>query len=131
MQAYKIKTGRRAEFIDVTDIVRRAVAEAGVADGVCYMSVPHTTAGITINESADPAVQQDILAKLDELVPRGGDYRHSEGNADSHIKASLMGSSVAVPVESGRLALGTWQAIYLCEFDGPRPRSLVVKVIKG
>jgi len=131
MQTFRIKTGRRAEFIDVTDIVRRAVAEAAVADGVCCVSVPHTTAGIMINESADPAVQHDILAKLDELAPRGGDYQHSEGNADSHIKASLMGSSVAVPVESGRLALGTWQAIYLCEFDGPRPRSLVVKVIKG
>jgi secondary thiamine-phosphate synthase enzyme len=93
--------------------------------------VPHTTAGITINESADPAVQSDILAKLEQLVPRDDGYGHSEGNADSHIKASIMGSSVSVPVESGRLALGTWQAIYFCEFDGPRTRSLVVKVIKG
>jgi len=131
MQTFRIKTGRRAEFVDVTDIVRRAVAEAGVEDGVCCACVPHTTAGITINESADPAVRQDILAKLEELAPHNGDYRHSEGNADSHIKAGLMGSSVVVPVESGRLALGTWQAIYFCEFDGPRTRSLIVKVIKG
>jgi secondary thiamine-phosphate synthase enzyme len=131
MQTFRIKTSRRAEFIDVTDIVQRAVAEAGVAEGVCLAYVPHTTAGITINESADPAVQQDILAKLEQLAPRDDGYRHSEGNADSHIKASLMGSSVAIPVEAGRLALGTWQAVYFCEFDGPRSRSLIVKITKG
>lgn len=131
MQSLTIKTGKRAEFIDVTDIVRRAVAEAGVADGVCHVFVPHTTAGITINESADPDVQRDILGALERFAPRGAGYLHSEGNANSHIKASLMGSSVAVPVESGRLVLGTWQAIYFCEFDGPRTRSLIVKVLKG
>ena len=131
MQTFRIKTSRRAEFIDVTDMVRRAVAEAGVAEGVCLAYVPHTTAGITINESADPAVQQDILAKLEQFAPRDDGYRHSEGNADSHIKASLMGSSVAIPVEAGRLALGTWQAVYFCEFDGPRSRSLIVKITKG
>jgi len=112
-------------------MVQRAVAEAGVSDGVCLAYVPHTTAGITINESADPAVQQDILAKLEQFAPRDDGYRHSEGNADSHIKASLMGSSVAIPVQAGRLALGTWQAVYFCEFDGPRSRSLIVKITKG
>ena len=129
MQTFKVKTHKQAEFIDVTDTVRRAVAESKVADGVCCVYAPHTTAGVTINEGADPAVRADILEKLEELVPRSDRYRHLEGNADSHIKASLVGSSVLVPIEAGRPALGTWQAIYFCEFDGPRTRSLLVKII--
>ena len=131
MKTFKVKTHSRAEFVDVTGTVQRAVAQSGVSDGMCYVYVPHTTAGITINESADPAVQADILDKLEELAPRSPRYRHMEGNADSHIKASLMGSSAVIPVESGRLTLGTWQAIYFCEFDGPRSRSLLVQVVSS
>ena len=131
MRTFKVKTHRRAEFIDVTDTVRGAVAESEVSEGVCYVYVPHTTAGVTINESADPAVQADILRKLEDLIPRDDGFRHAEGNSDSHIKASLMGSTVVIPIESGRLALGTWQAIYFCEFDGSRTRSLLVKVVVG
>ena len=131
MKTFKVKTHSRAEFVNVTDIVQRAVAQSGVSDGMCYVYVPHTTAGITINESADPAVQADILDKLEEMAPRSPHYRHLEGNADSHVKASLMGSSAAIPVESGRLTLGTWQAIYFCEFDGPRSRSLLVQVVSS
>lgn len=131
MKMFKVKTHSRAEFVDVTGTVQRAVAQSGVSDGMCYVYVPHTTAGITINESADPAVQADILDKLEELAPRSPRYRHLEGNADSHIKTSLMGSSAVIPVESGRLTLGTWQAIYFCEFDGPRSRSLLVQVVSS
>ena len=131
MKTFKVKTHNRAEFADVTGTVQRAVAQSGISDGMCYVYVPHTTAGITINESADPAVQADILDKLEELAPRSSRYRHREGNADSHIKASLMGSSVVIPVESGLLTLGTWQAIYFCEFDGPRSRSLLVQVVSS
>lgn len=131
MQTFKVKTQKRAEFIDVTDMVRRAVAESGVTEGICCACAPHTTAGVTINESADPAVQADILRKLEEIVPRDDRYRHSEGNSDSHIKASMMGASAVIPIQSGRLALGTWQAIYFCEFDGPRDRTLLVQVIGG
>ncbi len=131
MKTFKVKTHSRAEFVDVTGTVQHAVAQSGVSDGLCYVYVPHTTAGITINESADPAVQADILDKLEELAPRSHRYRHLEGNADSHIKASLMGSSAMIPIESGRLTLGTWQAIYFCEFDGPRSRSLLVQVVSS
>lgn len=131
MQTFKVQTHKRAEFIDVTDTVRRAAAESGVAEGICCVYAPHTTAGVTINESADPAVQADILRKLEEIVPRDDRYRHSEGNSDSHIKAGMMGAGATIPIESGRLALGTWQAIYFCEFDGPRTRSLLVQIIGG
>jgi secondary thiamine-phosphate synthase enzyme len=131
MRTFKIKTNTRAEFVDVTDTVRRAAAEAGVVDGMCFVYVPHTTAGITINEGADPAVQADIISHLEKLVPHHAAWRHTEGNADAHVKATLVGSSVAIPIEAGQLALGTWQAVYFCEFDGPRSRSLHVKVIKG
>jgi len=123
-----IRTSRRSEFVDITAEVAQVVRESGVVDGVVTVFVPHTTAGVTINENADPSVVRDILSTLEKLVPAGVGYTHSEGNADSHIKASLMGSSVQVFVESGRLALGTWQGIYFCEFDGPRTRHIWVKV---
>ena len=116
------------QFLDITDQVEGAVKESGIHEGVCTVFVPHTTAGITINENADPDVTRDIMDTLERLVPRGGSYRHTEGNADSHVKASLMGSSVDAFVENGRLVLGAWQAIYFCEFDGPRTRQVLVRV---
>jgi len=122
-----VKTSSRIEMVDITSSVQREISKAGVEDGLCLVYVPHTTAGITINEGADPAVCRDILDKLNELVPPGLGYRHTEGNADSHIKASLMGSSVSVIVENGRLVLGAWQKIFFCEFDGPRSRRAYIK----
>jgi secondary thiamine-phosphate synthase enzyme len=122
-----VKTTARSEMVDLTSLVQKEISKAGVADGVCLVYVPHTTAGITINEGADPSVCRDMVEKLNELVPPGAGYRHMEGNADSHIKASLMGSSVSVVVEKGRLLLGTWQKIFFCEFDGPRSRKVYVK----
>jgi secondary thiamine-phosphate synthase enzyme len=122
-----VKTTARSEMVDLTSLVQKEISKVGVAEGVCLVYVPHTTAGITINEGADPAVCRDMVEKLNELVPPGAGYRHTEGNADSHIKASLMGSSVSVVVEKGRLLLGTWQKIFFCEFDGPRSRKVYVK----
>ena len=123
-----VKTGSRNEMVDITSLVQKEISNTGVNDGVCVVYVPHTTAGVTINEGADPAVCTDIVRKLNELVPPNDGYRHMEGNADSHIKASLMGSSVTVLVEKGRLVLGTWQKIFFCEFDGPRSRKVYVKI---
>lgn len=123
-----IKTGTRTDLVDITSSVQKEVSKSGITDGICVVYVPHTTAGITINEGADPAVCRDILTKLNELVPPDAGYLHMEGNSDSHIKASLMGSSVFVIVESGRLVLGTWQKIFFCEFDGPRSRKVLIKV---
>ena len=127
MPGIAVKTTARSEMVDITSLVQKEIARAGVSEGVCVVYVPHTTAGITINEGADPAVCRDIIGKLNDLVPPNAGYRHMEGNADSHIKASLMGSSVSVPVEGGRLLLGTWQKIFFCEFDGPRSRRVYVK----
>jgi secondary thiamine-phosphate synthase enzyme len=123
-----VKTRSRTELVDITSAVQKEVSNRGGADGVCTVYVPHTTAGITINEGADPNVCRDITTKLNELVPPDAGYRHLEGNADSHIKASLVGSSVSLIVEKGRLVLGTWQKIFFCEFDGPRTRRVYVKI---
>ncbi len=109
----------------VNDVIRRS----GVEDGVCYLYVPHTTAGIIINENADPSVARDILDRLDALVPDKGSYQHLEGNAPAHIKSTLTGLSLTVPVDKGQLALGQWQGVFLCEFDGPRDRTIVVQVL--
>jgi secondary thiamine-phosphate synthase enzyme len=117
-------------MVDITARVREMVRRSGISDGICIVYVPHTTAGITVNENADPAVVADILEHLGKLVPQGR-YRHREGNADSHIKASLMGFSLALILEGGDLELGTWQGVFLCEFDGPRRRRVWVKVIPG
>ena len=122
-----VKTGSRIEMVDITSSVQKEVTSAGIADGICVVYVPHTTAGVTVNEGADPAVCTDIIRKLNELVPPNDGYRHMEGNSDSHIKTSLIGSSVTVIVENGRLVLGTWQKIFFCEFDGPRSRRVYVK----
>jgi secondary thiamine-phosphate synthase enzyme len=124
-----VKTNHRREMIDVTGQLRKAVAEAGMQEGIVLAFVPHTTAGITINENADPDVQRDLLAHLERLVPPAGPYRHVEGNSDAHIQASLLGSSVHVIVSEGRLALGTWQSVFFCEFDGPRTRSLWIETM--
>ena len=112
-------------------MIQKEVSKAETTDGICTVYVPHTTAGITVNEGADPAVCQDILAKLNELVPPDAGYRHMEGNSDSHIKASLMGSSVNLIVEDGRLLIGTWQKIFFCEFDGPRSRQITVSIMES
>lgn len=115
-------------MVDITSLVQKEVSKSGIAEGICTLYVPHTTAGVTVNEGADPAVCEDIIGKLNDLVPPHAGYRHMEGNADSHVKASLMGSSVSVIIEDGRLVLGTWQKIFFCEFDGPRSRKVYVKV---
>jgi secondary thiamine-phosphate synthase enzyme len=128
---FEIQTRHRSEMIDLTAQVQEQVARSGVKNGLCHVWVPHTTAGITVNENADPAVRRDILAALDRLVPRDGDYRHSEGNSDGHIKSSLCGHNVTLLVESGALVLGTWQGVFFCEFDGPRRRSVLVKLLEG
>ena len=128
---FTVATSQTAHFVDITDHVLKAVADSKVHDGLVVVYVPHTTAGITINENADPTVQRDILTHLDKMIPPSGDYRHAEGNSPAHIKASLMGSSVTVIVAGGDLQLGKWQGIYLCEFDGPRRRRVQVKIIEG
>jgi len=130
MKAMSLRTQRRNEFLDITHEVSKAVSESGQTEGVAVVYVPHTTAGVTINENADPSVVHDILLTLEELVPhlRSG-YRHSEGNSDSHVKASVVGPSVTIPFEGGRLQLGTWQGVYFCEFDGPRYRHFMVQVV--
>src|SRR6202521_456777 len=124
MQILSVKTDRRTQLVDVTARVQRAVASSGVAAGICYLYVPHTTAAITINECADPDVARDVEVALDRLIPATGPYRHSEGNSDSHVKAVLVGGSQIVFVHGGKLALGRWQGIFFCEFDGPRNRKL-------
>jgi secondary thiamine-phosphate synthase enzyme len=129
LKAITVKTRRRCEFIDITSEVARAVKESDVDDGFALVYVPHTTAGVTINENADPDVVADVIDVLERLVPPGAGYRHREGNADSHVKASMMGSSVTVPVAGGTPALGTWQGIYFTEFDGPRTRRTIIEVI--
>ena len=127
-QAVEIDTGAREEMLDVTARVAQLVQASGVTDGTCYLFVPHTTAGVTINENADPEVRRDIVAALAGLVPRHASYHHREGNADAHVKASLVGHSQVIPVRQGRLVLGTWQGIFFCEFDGPRRRRIMVGV---
>ena len=131
IEEISISTTERAQFKDITAAVQEAVDKSKLMSGVCYVFVKHTTAGITINENADPAVREDIIRKLEDIVPPDAGYQHSEGNSDSHIKASLMGFSIALPIEAGELVLGEWQGIYLCEFDGPRERSVLVKLIQS
>ena len=126
-----VKSRQKTEFIDVTREVERALAAGDVKDGFCFLYVPHTTAGITINESADPSVQSDILMILNQMVPWQAGYGHLEGNSPAHIKSSLIGASEWVAVENGRLGLGTWQGIFFCEFDGPRNRTLQIKLLSA
>ncbi len=125
IKQFTIQTSRRNEFIDITAQIQDLVEK--ISEGVATVFVPHTTTGITINENADPAVPRDILKKLEELIPQQDNYSHMEGNSDAHIKASLFGSSVRVIIKDGQLVLGTWQAIFFCEFDGPRTRKFYVQ----
>ena len=129
METIQVRTGYRTQFVDITPQVRDAVVKSKVQEGIVLVYVPHTTAGVTINEAADPSVGEDIQTKLSELVPHHGRYRHSEGNADAHIKTTLVGSSVHLIVSRGSLLLGTWQGVFFCEFDGPRTRNVHVKVL--
>jgi secondary thiamine-phosphate synthase enzyme len=129
LQSFELETPGRAAFVDITAQVAAAARASGVPDGVVVVSVPHTTAGITINENVDPSVRADLLTALDRLVPATLPFTHAEGNADAHVKASLMGGSVQVPLTGGRLRLGTWQGVYFCEFDGPRRRRVEVVVL--
>jgi secondary thiamine-phosphate synthase enzyme len=122
-----VRSKSRIEFIDVTEMVQGVVSEAGIKDGICCLYVPHTTAGITINEGADPSVQRDIQNTLNRLSPQDINYFHREGNADAHIKSTLVGASVNVIIDEGKLLLGTWQSVFFCEFDGPRHRRIAVK----
>src|SRR5438876_8650677 len=124
MQTLSVKTDRRTQLVDVTAQVQKAVASSGVANGICYLYVPHTTAAITINECADPDVARDIEGALDRLVPAAGPYRHSEGKSDSHVKFVLLGARQVIYVEGGKLVLGRWQGIFFCEFGRPRERML-------
>ena len=123
-----IKSSKRNELIDVTAQIEKIVKESGAKEGICFVFCPHTTAAVTINENADPSVKEDLLAGLSRLVPEHGNYSHSEGNSDAHIKSSLIGASVLLPVKNGSLVLGAWQGIFFCEFDGPRSRKLMVLV---
>jgi secondary thiamine-phosphate synthase enzyme len=124
-----VKTSAKTELVDITGSIQGVVQKTGVKDGVCFVFVPHTTAAVTINENADPSVPKDILMELNKIVPFQDRYQHGEGNSAAHIKASLMGFSQVVFVESGRLVLGTWQGLFFCEFDGPRSREVYVKVV--
>jgi secondary thiamine-phosphate synthase enzyme len=127
MTLLTIRTTARCEMIDITERVAAAIRETGIKNGVCRLFVPHTTAAVTINENADPDVQRDILAALDRIVPLTDHYRHAEGNAAAHIRASLFGTSQAIFIEEGRPVLGMWQSIFFCEFDGPRTRKILVR----
>lgn len=129
MKQFTLRTGSRVEMVDITHRVRSLVRESGVKRGLCTVFIPHTTAAVTINENADPAVPQDILMELGKVIPFSDGYRHMEGNAAAHIKASLIGASETILVEEGELVLGTWQSVFFCEFDGPRTRSVIVSVI--
>jgi secondary thiamine-phosphate synthase enzyme len=124
-----VQTARRTQLLDVTAAVGRLVRDSGVMTGTCHLYVPHTTAGVTINENADPDVALDIATALERIAPQSAQYRHSEGNADSHVKAALIGSCATVFVSDGQLELGRWQGIFFCEFDGPRLRKLRVKIV--
>ena len=129
MKTLEMRTHSKEEMVDVTPEVRGVVAASAVKNGLCLIFVPHTTAGVTINENADPDVREDLLASLRRAAPDNLAYRHGEGNSPAHMKASLVGSSVTVIVEDGQLRLGTWQGIQFCEFDGPRSRKLYIQVL--
>ena len=131
MDMIQVKTNSRAEFIDITSNISEIVQKRGIKEGVCYVYVPHTTAAITINENADPSVPKDIQNELNKIVPWDDHYTHMEGNAAAHIKSTIVGSSVYIPISDGKLALGTWQGIFFCEFDGPRHREIFVQTIKS
>ncbi|MEW6095598.1 MAG: secondary thiamine-phosphate synthase enzyme YjbQ [bacterium] len=127
----EINSKSRTELIDITSQIEDVVRNSRIKSGICYVFVPHTTAGITINENADPSVVADILMELNKVIPFKDNYSHIEGNSDAHIKSTLIGTSVTIFIENNRLLLGTWQGVYFCEFDGPRRRRVFVKIIEG
>ena len=130
LMSERVRTTQRSQIVDLTPVVQRLVRDNGVRSGMAIVYVPHTTAGVTINENADPHVKHDMLRKLDELIPKNeAYYQHGEGNSDSHVKAALVGNSATVLIEDRKLVLGTWQGIYFCEFDGPREREMYVKLV--
>jgi secondary thiamine-phosphate synthase enzyme len=129
MKEINVRTNSRAEMIDITDLVQAVISEKKIKSGICVIFTPHTTAAVTINENADPDVPNDIINALEKTLPRSIQYRHAEGNSPAHVKSSLVGVSELVLVENGRLVLGTWQAIFFCEFDGPRQRKVIVKFL--
>jgi secondary thiamine-phosphate synthase enzyme len=129
MYQLSIRTRVKVEFQDITQRIQDTVDSSGIDSGVCHIFVPHTTAAIIVNEHADPNVTDDIASRLETMVPQHFNYRHTEGNADAHIKASLLGNSLTLIIDSGRITLGTWQGIFLCEFDGPRSRTVVIKIM--
>ena len=131
MMIISVKTRERTELVDVTSEISRLVQKSGIDQGLCMVYVPHTTAGVTINESADPSVKTDILMILNQVVPWEANYRHLEGNSPAHVKSTLVGASELVAVENGALVLGTWQGIFFCEFDGPRTRKVHVRIMEG
>jgi secondary thiamine-phosphate synthase enzyme len=126
-----VKSKSRTQLIDITSEIQKAVRSSGISEGLCMLYVPHTTAAITINESADPSVASDIMMVLNEVIPWKADYRHLEGNSPAHIKSTLVGASETIAIENGSLVLGTWQGIFFCEFDGPRTRSVHMRLLKG
>jgi len=126
-----IQTGKRAEFIDITDTISRVLEASRVQEGICIVWVPHTTAGVTVNENADPDVVRDILTETEKFIPVQDGYRHREGNSAAHIKSSLFGPQLTLVVTGGHLLLGTWQSVYFCEFDGPRNRRFSVKIVEA
>ena len=130
LKSISLKTHKRIEVIEITEEISKIVKESGVKNGICLIFVPHTTASITINENADPSVMRDILSTLSELIPYNKTYAHLEGNADAHIKSSIIGSSREIIVDNGKLLLGTWQGVFFLEFDGPRTRKIFVKVVE-
>jgi secondary thiamine-phosphate synthase enzyme len=127
----EVRTTAQTEFIDITHYIRKALTETGTNDGLCNVFVPHTTAGVTINEAADPAVMRDIKMEIDKIIPFSDGYTHLEGNSAAHIKTSLFGVSLSIPVNSGDLDLGRWQGVYFCEFDGPRDRQVQINILSG
>lgn len=129
MQKIDVQSKERVQFLDMTGRIEKLLGQSGMNEGICHVYVPHTTAAVTVNENADPDVMRDMQVKLAALIPQWTDFRHMEGNSDAHIKASLCGFSVMIPVVGGRLQLGTWQGIYFCEFDGPRHRQLYITLI--
>jgi secondary thiamine-phosphate synthase enzyme len=131
MKEISLETHSRAQMIDITATVQKAVGEKKIEEGICLVYTPHTTAAITINENADPDVPRDILAALDRAVPFSANYRHVEGNSAAHVKSSLVGASELIIIEQGRLVLGTWQSVFFCEFDGPRTRRVFISVVAG
>jgi secondary thiamine-phosphate synthase enzyme len=129
MDSIRFSTSKRSELVEITGQLQECVTKSGIADGFCVAFCPHTTAALTINENADPSVRRDIINTLSNLVPESGDYGHAEGNSDSHVKSSLFGPGLTLIIEKGRICLGTWQGIYLCESDGPRDREVWVKAV--